>query len=577
MKQYFILMRPLLSEMIGSFNRGFGLGSRKRKKTKTVSRGTSIALYLFIVLLLSFYSVMYGIGITQAAIKTGNLDGFIHMAAVGAPILILLFGILQAIPTLYHESSLEILLVLPVKPSVIIAGKMTQAFIPVTLFPTLAFLPALITHGVMTARPWPYFVQLVPFMFFIMLAPFALITILVMVLMRYTKFARDKDRFQMVTSVLAILIAIVFSVVINMKNMSDQIPGYSVVAPGGIPPFLQGALRFLPSSAFGVGMLVRAGSWQTLLYGSAALALNAAALALLLLLANKLYLPGVLGLKAGARRHRELSPEQQVRALTPRSAYRAIVSKEWKLLLRTPAFFTQTILGATLFPAMMIGILAVTLVNLEKSALEGASLIAMARSWVASGLWEKFSWLLVLIVSGLAAFFSGTNMMSASSLSRQGSLFAYSKLMPVPIRTQVLAWLTPGMTTMTLIWLILTLGLTVFLSASWFFGLIVFFTAWLNAYLVQMTGFYTDMVFPLLDWTNEIQAVKNTKGALVTSLGMFAYLGLLTGFSFLVLRLSGGRSAVTAVSIFLFALIFSIWISFLVVKRAGRLFRAIDI
>ena len=130
---------------------------------------------------------------------------------------------------------------------------------------------------------------------------------------------------------------------------------------------------------------------------------------------------------------------------------------------------------------------------------------------------------------------------------------------------------------MTLIWLILTLGLTVFLSASWFFGLIVFFTAWLNAYLVQMTGFYTDMVFHLLDWTNEIQAVKNTKGALVTSLGMFAYLGLLTGFSFLVLRLSGGRSAVTAVSIFLFALIFSIWISFLVVKRAGRLFRAIDI
>ncbi|NLB28126.1 MAG: hypothetical protein GX819_04175, partial [Clostridiaceae bacterium] len=329
-KQYWILMRPLWSEMIGSFTRGFGLGARKKKKVKT-SKGAAMALYGFLTAMVSFYSVAYGIGITKAAMMSGNLDGFIYMAAVGAPMLVLLFGILQAIPTLYHESSLENLLVLPVKPSVIIAGKITQAFIPVTIFPTLVFLPALIAHGVMTSRPWMYFVQLVPFMFFILFAPFAMITILIMVLMRYTKFARDKDRFQMITSIIAILFVFAFSFMINLQSPSGQMPGLSLVAPGQTALFLQGALRFIPSSGFGVGMLTQAASWQTLLYGSASLAVNAASLALLLFLANKLYLPGVLGLKSGARRARELSPEKLLQALTPRSAYRAIVSREWKL------------------------------------------------------------------------------------------------------------------------------------------------------------------------------------------------------------------------------------------------------
>lgn len=574
-KKYLILMRPLWSEMIAGFTRGFGLGSRKKKK-KQSSPGAMIALYSFIFIMLAFYSVMYGIGITEVSILTGKPDTFIVMAAVGAPMLVLFFGILQAIPTLYHESSLETLLVLPVKPSTIIAGKITQAFVPVTAFPLIIFLPALIAHGIMTARPWIYFLQLFPFMLFILFAPFAMVTILIMLLMRYTKFARDKDRFQMFTSVLAILFAVTFSILINLQTSSGEIPGFSLVAPGEMAPFLQGALRFLPSSGFGVGMLVNAGSWHTLLYGLASLGVNVLGLALLLLLANKLYLPGVLGLKARSGRSRELSPEKQLQALTPRSAYRAIVSKEWKLLLRTPAFFTQTVLGSTLVPGMMIGIIIILLVNLEKSGMVGFSFIDFLRFWAASGLWKNSSWLLVLIVSGVGAFFSGTNMMSASAISRQGSLFAYSKLMPVPVRTQLLAWLTPGLATMTVIWVTLSVAMALFLAAPAGFGLIVFFSAWINAYLVQMAGFYTDMVFPVLDWTNEIQPVKNTKSAMVSSLGMFVYIGLLIGFCFLVRALSGGNSTITAVCLFLFAFGFAALITLLTLRRADRLFHLLD-
>ena len=578
MRHYLILMRPLWREMIGNMGQGMGLGASRRKKKVSLkqTKFKSTALMVFIYGILAFYSVIYGMGITRILLETGNPDGFIQMVALGAPALVLLFGVLQAIPTLYHESNLEILLVLPIKPQVIIAGKLTQAFLPVLLFPFTIFYPALITHGIMTGRPWLFFVQSLPFMLLITLAPFAVVTILLMILMRYTKLARDKDRFQMVTSIVVILLAVGFSLFINMQS-SSQMPGASLFAPDGSAPLLSGALPYLPSSWLANGMLVYADSWYSILNGLAALLFNLAVLALLFFLAKHLYLPGVLGMKAGGKEARKLTRDQTMRALGPRSAYRAILARDIKLLLRTPAFFTQTVLAVVLLPLLMIGIMVITFIQLEKAPGMDLSFLALLKFWGASGQWKESLWLLVLISSGVAAFFSGTNTMSASAISRQGKLFAYSKLAPVPIHTQVMAWLTPGITCMTFLWLGLSLGITLFLAASWLFGLLVFVTAWVNAYLVQIVSFYTDMAFPVLDWTNEIQPVKNTKAALVSSLGMFVYIGIVVGVAFLLRWLSGGSDYLTTAGLMIFILLLVGLASWLVVRRAGKLFKTLDI
>ncbi len=584
MKQYLILMRPLWSEMLGALSQGFS-GSKRKKKRKSKlalnrkppSKLATGLLFVFIYAMLAFYSVLYGIGFTKQLLVSGNEDGFIQMVALGAPLLVLLFGILQAIPTLYHESSLEALLVLPVKPSIIIAGKMTQAYIPVVIFPVALFFPALIAHAVVTARPWLFYIQALPFMFLTTFAPFALVVILIMLLMRYTKFARDKDRFQMATSIIAVVLAISFSIFINLQSSGGQIPGRALFAPDGSSPLIQGPLRFLPSSWFSAAMLVQAGSWHTLLNGLIALAINVGALAALLLLASRLYLPGVLGMKAGGRPVKLLSDSQQARALKPRKPYLAILDREWKLLLRTPAFFTQTVLSSLLIPILLLVILVITFVNLEKSNEIGISLISFLRLWAGSGLWKESLWILVMISSGAAVFLSGTNMMSASSISRQGKLFAYSKLMPVPVNIQILAWLTPGILTLTGTWILISLATTLFLGASSLFGLTLFVTAWVNAYLIQIMGFYTDMLSPLLDWTNEIQPVKNTKATLVSALGMFVYLGLFIGFGFLIRRISNGHSYLVAGSLFALSLSLSVLLTWLVKKRASRLFASLDL
>lgn len=578
MRHYFILMRPLWREMLGNLGQGFGLGgSSRKKKKKDRSRGASIALFILIYGMLSFYSVIYGVGLTKLLIEFGRADMFFEMTATAAPALVLLFGILQTIPTLYHESQLDNLLVLPIKPSVIIAGKVTQAYLPVLIFPFTVFFPALVSHGILTSRPWPYYLQTLPFMVLVTFAPFALVVILIMVLMRYTRFARDKDRFQMVTSVFAILLIVALSLFVNFKAQAGQAPGTGLIRPDGTSILQGNPLSYLPSSFLGQAMLASSGTWSSLLYGLLALLVNGASLVLLLGLARRLYIPGVLGMSAGAKKTKALNLKEQKKVLKARSPYWALASKEVKLLLRTPAFFTQTVLAAILLPGLIVAAAFISLVELERSGDLTIRLLPFLRVWAQSGMWKDTLWILVLAVTGLASFFSGTNMMSASAISRQGKLFAYAKLMPVPIKIQVLAWLTPGFFTMTLLWVLLSLGLTLFLQASWLLGLVVFTIAWTNAYLVQMVSFYTDMVFPILDWTNEIQPVKNTKAAMVSGLGIFIYMGLAAVLSFLVLWLSGGRSWVTALSLFILALLLDLLISWMVVRRAGKLFHQLDI
>ena len=186
-------MRPLWSEMIGSITQSTGtIRSKKKKSAKQRSKAATFFLYLFLFAMFSSYSVMIGISLTKPLMIIGAEDLFIRIIAMAAPILAVIFGILQAIPTLYHESNIETLLVLPVKPAAITAAKLTQAFIPILLVTTILCYPSLIAHGIVSKRPWGFYVQSMPFMLYVTVAPFAVAAILVLVMMRYTKWARNK-------------------------------------------------------------------------------------------------------------------------------------------------------------------------------------------------------------------------------------------------------------------------------------------------------------------------------------------------------------------------------------------------
>ncbi len=575
MKHYLILMRPLWSEMLANTSRGM-ISSRKKNKDKPRSRVSTVFLFAFIIVMFSFYSVMIGIGLTKALMVVGAEDLFIRIIALAAPVFTLIIGILQAIPMLYHESSLESLLVLPVKPSTITAAKLTQTLVPVFLLTTLLCYPSLIAHGIVSRRPWGYYVQSIPFMLYVTVAPFALTMILVLVMMRYTKWARNKDRFQLITSIVMILLIVSFSLFANMQPSDDFFETGGIFSDPATGALLNRLVKFLPTSAFSAAMLINADRWSTLLHSLIACGLNVVSVGLLLVIADKIYIRGVLGTKGG-QSAKQLTSKEAARKLTPRSAYRAILNKEWILLLRTPAFFTQTIFFVLLFPVIMAAGFVIGFLESPGTSKMGMNTIEYLRFWIMTGDWKHSIWIIALIVGGIATFFSGTALISASAISRQGTAFNISKRIPVPIRTQVLAWLTPGILLMTAIWVIITIALALFLDMPLSLALIVFFIAIVNSYSMQLLGFLIDMKEPSLTWSNEIEAVKNTRAGLVSSLGDFAYIGVSVGLAFLVRSLTSKNDLIVAIVVIAFYVVVAILLTFLVKRTARNLFQTIEL
>jgi len=130
---------------------------------------------------------------------------------------------------------------------------------------------------------------------------------------------------------------------------------------------------------------------------------------------------------------------------------------------------------------------------------------------------------------------------------------------------------------MTAIWIIITIALALFLDMPLSLTLIVFFIAIVNSYSMQLLGFLIDMKEPSLTWSNEIEAVKNTRAGLVSSLGDFAYIGVSVGLAFLVRSLTSKNDLIVAIVVIAFYVVVAILLTFLVKRTARNLFRTIEL
>lgn len=583
-RKYKILMRPLLKEMLysGSVMAGYkdkNSGRKhsflKRKRllsTKKESRTSTTVLVIFISLIFGFYSIMLSIGFSRPLVALGQENLYLSLISTLIPILILLFGVIQSIPTLYHDTSLEALLVLPVKPSVIIAAKMTQAFLPIAFSIFLFTFPGLVAHGLISGRPWSFYPQALLYVPLSMVAPYAVVLSILLIIMRYTRFARNKDRFQMVTSIIIMVISLAFVFLFQTMPESDS-GKLMFLQQKGVTVFITGANRFLPSAWLGTSMLSGAATWSTLLYGSLLLVMDVFLFVILFALANRLYLPGVLGIKGGASSTQRSSKRPLSRSLRPRSPYRAIVSREWRLLFRTPAFFTQTILPILLLPPFF-AIMFFFVFSRELPI--NISIPIISDLFFDSGLWKESLWIIALVVSGMSVFLCGTNTISATAISRQGKEFFYTKTMPVPAKIQLLAWMTPGFIITILLWTFIFAAVGILFRPPLIFLLFALFFALVNGMLPQLISLFVDLKHPILDWENEIQAVKNTRSVMVSAIGVFIYSILLTGLTFITRALTSDNQTITTMIIGLVPLAVTVGLTVILFRNVDRNIQRID-
>jgi ABC-2 type transport system permease protein len=460
-------------------------------------------LFFYVRLVIRLYGWLSPLG-QQAALLT--------FALLMGQFLVLVFGFYYVISAFYFSRDLELLVPLPLTPSQVLLSKFTVILVNEYLTVSPLVLPVVITYGVLSRGGWTYAFRAVLTYLLLPVIPLAVVSLLVVGLMRLVNFGRKKDALILAGSLLLMSAAIGAQFWIN-RSVGAAPDREAVIrflaAPDGLvqqigakfPPSIW-ASKALAFGTEGSGPLNAAMSVGTSLLLFAGLFLSA----------RRYFYRGLIGLSEQTARRRALSRGRLERKIrSGRRPVRAIFERELRIMNRTPIFLLNGVLSVILIP-----ILFVVMWNTGTRSSDASALLALVRSADLA---------VAVIAAALFMTLSGSlNGTASSTFSREGGQFWMSKVIPVSPAEQVRGKFLHS-------YVIALLGIfasAVVVLAAFRLSVAVVLAAAALAlaatFVLTAVGMIIDLARPLLTWTNPQKAIKQNFNVL---LALFADFGVL--------------------------------------------------
>ncbi|MEA4889467.1 MAG: hypothetical protein VB070_08410 [Clostridiaceae bacterium] len=491
-----------LFRLAGVLIRGNGLASLGSDSSRHKKRSLFGSMILFGVLGVYLIAIMAGSAFTLYDLLAGaGLQSLLSSLYLNAAVmLVFFFGILYVISIFYYSSDVEKLLPLPLRPQEIIGAKLLVTGAYEYLFLAVLILPPLLVYGVRGQMGFVYYLSLFVDIVFLPVIPLCMASMLVILIMRFTPLARNKDRFNLISSLLAIVLALAFVFASqSMTSVDEQDLARMIQTGAGSVSGLTGVL--FPGTSFAVGAL-EASSFLSAAGQLALLIVIAAAFLLVTLqLANLLYFKGVIGLNTSASgRHRSGSAEL-ARTNRRTSSFFSYFLKDCRIMLRTPIFFMNNILMNFIWPVFLL----IPLLAGDKQE-NLSELIPMARDALFSP--DGAAPLALAICFAAFCFVAGSNGITESALSREGSVFYFMKIIPMSYNRQLMAKIAVGVFFSLLGALLPIIFFVAVLQPPFWFTLSVIAIVPGSILLPNLAGIIFELYWPKLKWDNEQKAVK---------------------------------------------------------------------
>jgi ABC-2 type transport system permease protein len=483
-------------------------------------------LYYYFGFLKSIHGLLKPLGQQAALLTLGLLTG---------QLLILVFGLFYVISAFYFSKDLEVLIPLPVRPFQVMLSKFVVILANEYLTVSLIVLPVLISFGVLGGRGLGYWIEAALVYLFLPVIPLALVSVLVLVLMRFVNLGRRKDALIIVGSLLLIILTMSLQFWVNRSSRLEPDSTALVAFFSSPDSLLQKVGSSFPPSVWATkalaGGLSAAGVAHLFLYAGASLLLLIGMAAG----AEALFYRGLVGLAETSARGRALTGAEIFRRTSSgRRPVRALFQREWRLMNRTPIFLLNGTLTVIIIPVM---ILVLAKAGSRDSDLTSLFLMLSSRNALLS----------ILVAAGFMILCGSLNGTASSALSREGSQFWISKVIPVSPRIQVAAKFLHSY---------LIAGLGIAAASAVLIGQIkirllnvvpALGLALATTFIFTAAGLAIDLARPLLDWINPQKAIKQNLNVLIAFLVDLGFLALLGFVCRLLSRVGVTAGAILAV------------------------------
>ncbi len=454
----------------------------------------------------SIYNVLSAVGIQGIILS---------MALTLSAFVIFFFGIFYVMNTFYFTNDIESLLPLPVRPFEILGAKFVVVTVYEYLTELIIILPVLIVYGIKDSAGLPYYIYAMVVMLVLPVIPLVIASLIIMPLMRFTGIVKNKDRFRLVGGIIALFIGLGVNIAVQRFTNRAFNPNEMLDSITQMNKSLDMTTRFFPSSKFAALGLVHnegiSGLANVLLF----LAISAVAVILFLYLGELLYFKGVMGVSEVSSRRKRISGKELDKKAVKNPAIKTYLSKELKLLFRTPVYFMNCVLMNFLWPVFLL------IPFFAQSS--GSSQLSEIAGYLSNNSYSAF----VLAAGfGLVLFVVSSSGITSTSISREGQNLYIAKYIPLSYRDQIMGKVLSGVFIGLIgMFMMIIAGGILFKIQAYMLALLII-VGLLAIFFGSFSGMILDLFNPKLNWDNEQKAVKQNMNMLINMLICIIFAGL---------------------------------------------------
>lgn len=526
MSDFIIIAREQLRQKLGL---SLIKANTRDKKKLAISILVLAAVTIGVVSLLGLYIwLIYELMKILATVRLESSVVFISLivALVGT----LISGMIMLVSVLFFGKDAEPLAALPVKYTSVFIAKTFIVYLGQALVAFLLLAPIVIIYGLFAHHGLDYYVRSIVVFLCVTSLPLLFSCVAALPLMKLTSLMKNRSSITTIGG-LALLVGFIYLEMKFSTSLAMMIDGGTVIGfmMGRVDLFDRIASGF-PPLKYALLALTRTNgeAWRNLFYlALVTIALSVAAF----VVASRLYKSGVLAQFESHKTHKAVSLTKS-RGTSPGMA---LMLRDWRVIVRTPAFALNIFATILIAPIMMFLPLVM-----------GSALTADPDIERLMNMLYSFTdvWAIGLVMGGIMGIFSAISQIPATAISREGKQFFWSKVIPVPYETQAFAKLklTLISTAASSVLMCAALSLTLKLPAASIVSSIMI--AFASSLPVNVAALMVDILRPKLNWANATEAIKQNMNVIIAMLiaaglylvvGGAAYLMIKGGFAFAVI------------------------------------------
>ncbi|MGL4589410.1 MAG: hypothetical protein ACRCUP_04170 [Mycoplasmatales bacterium] len=402
-------------------------------------------------------------------------------------LMIFFFALLMIPGVFYFSNDVKVLLPLPVKPSDILLAKVVTSFIYEFLIALFGILPVTILLGIFQGFTFSWAVTLVLAIFILPLLTIFFALFFIILIMSFTRFFANKERYNLFSGVIAIAIG---ALIISVG------PVYTGTTLEEVYQGLSGYVSYFFFNVW-LGKFAQGDYLSGLYFVIFAIGVTY----LMVVFANKYYISTLIKTFDITGKNKKISQTTITKLSREKSHYKTFVQKEFKQLFRSSTYFINLCISPFIIPIFLGGS---AFISLNNSAINGQSITELTSS-IFTVIEAKY---VIIGLFGAAIFISGISNVATTAITREGKDFNLLKVIPINYDNYLQAKLTPALILGYASILIIIIGVQIFVPLSLIDLSIAIVLTAATTLLINILELWIGAINPTLDWDSEIKAIK---------------------------------------------------------------------